>query len=223
MSWIGKARRSFGGALGIAVAVAGGCGAAVGVYSLPDPSHFAVAGDVYVRADQRARAHVHEEDDLGYRNLWVLVSRGAGARGRGFVSESSHEAFESHDVSTYFQASLEECNWYDECQTARTWEATVPLGWFHFSPVLRNARFGGVVDGCRFDISWTGTGAIVPGAGGNVNFGIGTMNHSAAGPDVFRVALVDLASCAMSAEDAGGALEQGVKRSESNARVDIGR
>ncbi|MGH2628453.1 MAG: hypothetical protein ACRDHY_17580, partial [Anaerolineales bacterium] len=69
--------RAFGGMAGAAIAVAGGIGAAVGLYSLPVPDHGAVDGLAYQRAGQRAyAASTLRSDEYGYSHLRVEVYRG---------------------------------------------------------------------------------------------------------------------------------------------------
>lgn len=215
--------RPLGGAVGIAVAIAGGLGAAVGVYSLPDPRHFSVSADVYARADQAAFAEWQQETEDGFLSLRLMVSRTASGGGRGFVSESSRQAAAEQDVNTYFQASVETCG--DAGCDERFFDSPVPIGSFRFSPVLRDASFSGEVDGCRFEIEWTGTGAVVPFHQANTFSHVSQWNafiDQDAFASVARQAHVSIAACFLSAPDAPGSLSVGLSRTRNSAGAGFG-
>lgn len=170
MRSFGKVRiRSIGGLVGVAVAVAGGFGAAVGFYSLPDPRSAAVGAGVYANAAQRAvAAATLRRDQFGFTNLRIEVVRGlkgarGGASGMGSDwprSSLSHGA--NADVGTFLHAEVLTCDNQGGCFTEQQWDGSFPLDAFELSPQMDGAHFSGEAEGCAFDVVWTGEGLITP-------------------------------------------------------------
>lgn len=166
--------RSLGGAVGIAVAVAGGFGAAVGLYSLPNPQGAAVgAGATYASADQRAIAVWRQDYEWGYTRLAVEAARGGFVTGAGAGASTAGPPDGGADASVgaRFHAELYTCMWDGNwCEITQSWGNTlgpsggtaVPLSAFEFDPAMQRARFIGDVDGCHFDVEWRGDGLVAP-------------------------------------------------------------
>jgi hypothetical protein len=152
--------RSLGGAAGLVVAVAGGFGAAVGLYELPDPQTAALDAHVYSRADQRAIAVRRTDYEWGYTVLRIEASRGGSAGAEVGNAEPSPPP-PGGEVATWFRATLETCPNDAECST-QFWNDGVPSEWFVFGPTMEGASFQGQVDGCDFDVEWSGQGQIAP-------------------------------------------------------------
>lgn len=168
--------RAVGGAVGVAVAVAGGFGAAVGLYSLPDPQGANITAEAYARAKERAfAASTLQADEFGSTVLRIEVSRGArrlyaGVRESGDDSPLAEEHQNTDvELGIFFHAELLRCYEFG-CEPDQEWDASVPLEWFQFDPAMGAASdpavpaasFSGEVEGCQFDVVWHPEGLIVP-------------------------------------------------------------
>lgn len=155
--------RGIGGMAGAIVAVAGGLGAAVGLYSMPVPQHVAIDSETYLRARQRAVA-VSTIGDCGVEctRLRIEVSRGATA------VAGVHDSTDTlpwgggfHSVAVEVTAELIRCG-DDYCETDQSWEDLATGEQFVFDPLMEAASFSGEVAGCSFDVVWHPAGPIAP-------------------------------------------------------------
>jgi hypothetical protein len=162
-----KRMRSVGGLVGVAVAVAGGFGAAVGLYSLPDPQSLGGDGGVYARLDERGIAvwNHHDESTGVTTQLRIDVSRGGSAgEDLGVSAEDWPRLDGRQDLNVSFLAVRRTCWTEDQCNE-QYWNEQVPSVWFVVDALMNQASFHGAVEGCQFDIEWTGEGVIAPWAG----------------------------------------------------------
>lgn len=164
-----NAARSIGAMAGVVVAVAGGLGAAVGLYSMPDPHNASVGAGSYTQAAEMAVAVATlDNGDI----LRIEASRGA-AHGRAGAGTGPGPLFDvDQTFGTRLRADIRTCDYGCYCDglgdcagVYRRWEAFVPDSWFEFSPLLDAAAFSGNVHDCQFDIVWHPEGAIGPFAG----------------------------------------------------------
>lgn len=209
--------RSVAGVAGALAAVAGGVGAAVGLYTLPDPAAQTVTAHVYERADQRAIAVWREEQpDGGYIRLYVELARGASA-------SAEHPVYQPYVAPVaYFSSHREACNEAGECEPLGGWYTEIPLDAFDFDPLLGRARFTGTVDGCAFDVEWTGTGEAAPFAGYQGSAGsdwFPDLRLDRGYAEVSRVAPATIDSCFTSLDDVPGFLSQGLRDSSDHLHV----
>lgn len=225
--------RSLGGVAGILAAVAGGLGAAVGFYDLPDPAGFGVGASAYVRADQRAIAVVTTGDcSVACSTLRIDTGRGGSAgedANHGGPAPGVPQVLGEEDVNGFFSAWLETCT-PKECFVQGGWESRTVLEGLTLDPLLESARFTGEVGGCFFDVTWEGGGIAAPFAGvPGASAGAGPWHANArfdnASLDVSRQATADIemspqyeGACeAASYMDAPGYLAQGVRRVNAGA------
>jgi hypothetical protein len=160
--------RSLGGLAGVVVAVAGGLGAAVGLYSLPLPQGAFVVHDAYAQATQRAftASKLSQTGDGLYETLLrIEVSRGGRVETSSSLQASDFpRASGTQDVNIRLHAEVCTRPVGDEqgCETDQAWDGSVPAAAFQFSPLMDTAEFHGDAQECRFDIVWHPDGPIVP-------------------------------------------------------------
>lgn len=213
--------RPLGGVTGIAIAIAGGFGAAVGGYSLPDPQSLRAEEEIYARVDQRAVAVWKTTVGNEYRELRIEATRGGSAEARGRVTANGEsESSTGRDVRGSFQAHLLTCTDpgtpNEQCDF-QEWKAAVLLEQIEFDPAMQSARFNGIVDGCSFDVRWTGEGLPAPFEQRNAEASLGSQgfNEKAEGfAEVSRVApaRIDTSCVGSTTESAPGFLSVGLRR-----------
>lgn len=222
--------RSFGGLAGAVAAVAGGIGAAVGFYSVPDPTTTAVGQNVYVRADEHAIAVWTRDNGDGTRTeVRIDTGRGgsagatASAGARGFPSAAGEQR-----AGVHFTAMMQTCNEAGECYDFVFYEAEewMPMT-LEIDPLLQRATFSGLLHECQFDVTWTGTGEVAPFVGApNSDGSIGIRGANARVDNGFaetsRVAPADIQTCFGSFQDANGYLSRGIRRTIASADAQFG-
>jgi hypothetical protein len=152
--------------LGIVIAVAGGFGTAVGIYSLPDPQTAFVTASVYEDVNQHAQAQFENSDDGGGSVFFeVDIVRGALVAADAYATTHSHGASSARFLGTTFDARRDVCVFDSEqgdvCDF-KVWSAQLPLNAVDFDPLMQSAHFSGTIDGCHFDIVWKTSGKIAP-------------------------------------------------------------
>jgi hypothetical protein len=161
-------KKMWGIVAGVALAVAGSFGVAVGTYSLPDPTSASVGGSVYERVDQRAAAF-WEGMYLGAEHalrIEVFHTSSAGmpdgSTPAANVGASSLNAALMKCLVESCEGQWAGCEGSESCEFVQGWDGAIPAEAFTFDPAMSSAHFKGTVQGCDFEVSWTGEGEIVP-------------------------------------------------------------
>lgn len=214
--------RTIGGLTGVVAAVAGGVGAAVGLYSLPDPSIMSVDTHAYARVTQRAEAVIRIDNGDGTTTrIHIEATQGPTVLA---AAPPGDENPSGAVLDVSFSASRHICDANQNCERTDEWGAQLPLSAFQFDPAMGTAHLqaeaaGG---GCSFEVHWVGQDQIAPVS--NVDHEgpqapWNTHQKTEAFAEVSRVAPATVTACFGTFQNVPGFLSQGVRRVISHSHV----
>lgn len=222
--------RSLSAAVGVAVAVAGGFGAAVGTYSPPDPQTAGVdahAGGAYAPGSQVAEAvSTQDNGDGTFTVLRVTAVRGSAVGANASASGGGTPvAGQGAEVGrTRFSLLQSVCDENGECLPQQEMAGEVPGSAFQFDPLMQSATFSYEFDGCQIDVGWTGEGLIGPVEGHASSTRVAPWHaevRADARAEMSRVAPADIDACFLGApiQNAPGYLSQGALSHDGHVHV----
>lgn len=155
-------------ALGVVIALAGPLGLAVGFFSHPVGLYShpgSVAGYAYGRGQIAASGYWYGYGDSGWTSLWIDVRKAADASAAAAVRGTRAAQSSDEGYVDSFRAGYVSCDRDWDCHYGRLEGTSSDSEQFDFEvdPLLRRARFSGVIDGHTVHVAWSGVGDLQEG------------------------------------------------------------